>query len=121
MKKVILFSLASFLGSQAFAADFARSQCPKIIEKAKEEASIQRQRFAIGEVTMEEVMLAELNELDLRFDCRDITFGDYCQEAIPRSLRLVEATRENERIGQSEIIDVVRAEREHLVRENRCL
>lgn len=71
------------MASFSAAAQDSISLCQAKIQTQNLEVKIAQDRFRVGEVTRTDVNFAVLNALNMRFDCRDILFAEYCQDAIP--------------------------------------
>ncbi len=119
MKSSLLALFVVLSTPSAFAAVKPEPEtCETRIEVGTKSLAHTKERFRVGEVSTLEVSTAELDLLDVRFDCNDITKKAYCAAALPAAKNIVEGTIQYLDIGEKTQQDVDEAKvRESLVIE----
>lgn len=117
MLKVFFVAILVSFSAQA---DLSQSACTKLLKETAKLVAIANDRFSVGEVNTADVASAELEYLEVKFDCRAIFFADYCDQAAATVETLVVVTQELEKTGQAELADVARAQKKQAVVEGLC-
>ena len=81
MKAFILLFAATLTTSVFAHPNLTRSECAAYVIKAQEEHDLLKNGLNAGVTNVIDFGYAELNLLDAQFDCRAISFDDYCAEA----------------------------------------
>jgi len=106
MKKLMLVA-SLVLGHFAFAySDDA-------VEAAEKLYRLTEERFGAGEVTKVDVAQAQAFVYEMKYEAGKISKSGYCKHLIPSRLTALLGVKEDERVGQRTIEDVIRAEIEY--------
>ena len=98
-----LLALAAF--SQTSRAE-SLSVCQEMVKGANESTLQAKDRFNVGEVTITEVASAEVNELNVRFECHNILMADYCAAIVPKVAFVYEGVKEEAAVGQRTMLEL---------------
>lgn len=115
---LILFLMVS---SQVFAVDYSLTTCKSIVPEFEAALKMTQERFSVGEITRTDLSRASLDLLNVKFDCRQIAFEDYCAQALNEAADYLASIIEDERVGQRGLDEVSVARREVQFYKNRCL
>jgi outer membrane protein TolC len=113
---LLLLAAAASTGNSAH-AETSRTTCRELIANSNELVKHVNDRFNVGEVTRTDVALAELDLLEVRFECRDILVQDYCVSATKSATDIYEGTKAEARSGQRTTAEVLAAQKA-LIRVN---
>lgn len=121
MKSAIVL-LISFCATSAFAhQNLSRSACKDYINSVQDHFEVIHERHTVGEVTSVDLDYARLAVLDARFDCRDISFSQYCATAPKVAKSLVIGIQEEINIGSRTTEQGIEAKRKSLLIHHQCL
>lgn len=106
MKKWIL--VASLLISP-----FASAYSADAVKAAEDLYKLTVDRFGVGEVTQTDVAQAKAFVFEMKWEAGLISKVDYCADLVPSRAKALQGIKEEERVGQRTIEDVIRAELEY--------
>lgn len=108
MKTLILCSILAFpVLSQALTVSVCREQ----IVLAEKNVMAAESLVNAGEADMTTIWWAQVNLLNTRFECRDVSFSDYCQQVPALYANLIAGEKELVRIGQKTNLEVLETEK----------
>ena len=117
---MFLLLITALLGSPEASANYSRSVCQKLVAETNTQLKIAQDRYQVGEVDYTQVARAELDLLEVQFQCRAILFNDYCEKALPVARRRLDGVMENEKVGLGSIAETHAARKELAVLEGLC-
>ncbi|MGZ3711226.1 MAG: hypothetical protein ACXVBE_05690, partial [Bdellovibrionota bacterium] len=119
MKLFALLVLAYMAPVSAF-ADTNVSTCTELLANAGAVVKQVNDRFNVGEVTRTDVAKAELDQLQVRFECRDILAKDYCDSATKLAALIVAGVKEEAAHGQADTMDLLAAQKQAIQINGLC-
>lgn len=116
----LLITLSFVMPWNSFALEMNRSTCNKYIEAQERNLMDVKERFNVGEVVLSDIKVAELELLQAKFDCRSISFDDFCKESLAAWGVVIEGLRQEFAIGTRTFQDVDNAELKALEMQSVC-
>ncbi len=117
----VVFATLSLGGAFASAADMSRNACKLAVAEARQGVTEIRDQFKIGEVSRADVTRIELDLLNVRFSCRNISFESYCTMALPKAAAAVTQVAEEVRLGMKDRKDLTDLKAENARIKSLCL
>ncbi len=89
----------SDIGNSDISGANGLSLCGEMIQAAQVDLEAIQDRFNVGEVTRTDVQQAEADLPDVRFECRDVSFADYCQKVPALYTEIVKGRQQEAQVG----------------------
>ena len=113
MKSLSVLGICLIMGTVSLVANSAMASsqtiCRAQVQAAEHDFARVQDLFNVGEQTRTDLATAELNLLDIQFDCRAILFADYCAKAPALATQILTGIIDEARVGMRTQNDVLQA------------